>query len=188
MLNLSKRILQNTITVNRTEYKIKTDFRLWLPVGRLLKEKPLVTDFDYLYEWDGLRPAAPETAEDRQEGIEELIKFYNPPQPLPRSTGGNNNAAVVDFEQDSDLLYAAFMECYGINLLKADLHWHEFLALFRGLHGTKMNEVMGYRSYDENDKTSWEESMRQLRDAWALEAELTEAEKESVAGFNEAFS
>ena len=115
-----------------------------------------------------------------------MIKFFNPRQPLPRATRGES-AQVVDFDQDSDLIFAAFLECYGINLLKADMHWHEFLALFRGLHGTKLNEVMGYRGFDENDKTGYTECMKELRNAWALEAELTEKEKDDLKEFNEAF-
>lgn len=183
MIDLSKRIMQDSITVHGREYRIKTDFRLWLSFGRLLKEKPALTDFDYLYEFDGITPVAPS---DRQGGIQEMIKFFNPRQPLPRATRGES-AQVVDFNQDSDLIFAAFMECYGINLLKADMHWHEFLALFRGLHETKLNEVMGYRGFDENDKTGYTECMKELRNAWALEAELTEKEKDDLKEFNEAF-
>lgn len=183
MIDLSKRILQNTISVHGTEYWIKTDFRLWLSFGRLMREKPNLTDFDYLYEFDGIEPKAPF---DRQGGIEELIKFFNPGQSLPRPCK-DGDAKVIDFRQDSDLIFAAFMECYGINLLKADLHWHEFLALLKGLHGTKMNEVMGYRSFDENDKTGYTECMKELRTSWELEPELTEKERKNLEEFNEAF-
>ena len=146
MIDLTKKRMQSSVLVGGRDYAIKTDFRWWLCFARTLKESRLLADFDFMYE----NANAPE---DRGAGFEELARFYNPPSPLPRPDGSGGER-VVDFAQDADMIFAAFMEQYGIDLTEADLHWHKFLALFRGLHGTKMNEVMGYRCYDEGDKTT----------------------------------
>ena len=186
MLDLSKKVLPDSIEVGGKDYKIKTDFRLWLSFDRLLKKEPRLSDFDYLYEFDGLTPICPE---DRQAGLDALLKFYNPPSPLPRSDG-QKGEPVFDFFQDADLIFAAFLERYGIRLTQADLHWHEFLALFRGLKDTKLNDVMGWRSFEPDGSKGmekWNERMNELKRAWALETEITEADKKALDAFNARF-
>lgn len=51
------------------------------------------------------------------------------------------------YEYDGDYIYAAFMQNYKIDLMETGLHWHKFLALLKGLSGTMLNEIMGYRAY-----------------------------------------
>lgn len=50
---------------------------------------------------------------------------------------GNPQTApkLYDFEADSAAIYAAFMECYGIDLIeqRGRLHWDKFTALLAGL-------------------------------------------------------
>ena len=53
-----------------------------------------------------------------------------------------------DFIQDSDLIYAAFLQAYGIDLYKEQgkLHWLKFKALMDGLPSdTKLAEVISIR-------------------------------------------
>ena len=186
MIDLSKKKLPDSIFVDGKDYKIKTDFRLWLSFGRLLKERPTLSAFDFLYEYDGLTPLCPE---DRQKGLDELVKFYNPKEPLPRVVGGSSEP-VVDFEQDADLLFAAFFQFYGIRLTQAELHWHEFLALFRGLKDTKLNDVMGWRSFKPDTSKGmekWNRQMNELKRAWALETEETRADQAALDAFNARF-
>lgn len=180
MIDLTKKRLQSTALVGGKDYAIHTDFRHWLCFARTLKTAKLLSDFDFMYE-NGNAPA------DRGAGFEELAKFYNPPAPLPRPdvSGGGK---VVDFTQDADLIFSAFFEQYGIDLMEQDLHWHKFLALFRGLHGTKINEVMGYRCYEEGDKTDYEKFMARMKAAWALEEELSESERAAVERFDAEFN
>ena len=54
---------------------------------------------------------------------------------------------VMDFEQDCELIYAAFWQTYGINLNeRRDMHWCEFFALLKGLpEGTRFADVIGIR-------------------------------------------
>ena len=53
---------------------------------------------------------------------------------------------TYDFKQDAGLIYAAFMQDYGIDLTVTELDWRKFMALFMGLSDTtKIKEVMGIR-------------------------------------------
>lgn len=54
---------------------------------------------------------------------------------------------TMDFEQDCELIFAAFWQTYGINLNKRrDMHWCEFFALLKGLpEGTRFSDVVGIR-------------------------------------------
>ena len=178
MIDLHKKKLKDSILVNGEDYAIRTDFRYWLCFARTLKEAKSVMDFDFIY--NGNAPA------DRSTGFEGLASFYNPPAPLPRPDG-SGGGKVVDFAQDADLIFSAFWEQYGIDLTEKDLHWHKFLALFRGLHDTKLNEVMGYRCHDEGDKSDFKKFMARMKAAWALEEELTDSERAAVERFNGEF-
>ena len=181
MIDLSKKVLPDSVTVSGRTYRIKTDFQYWiLFVTRLQgKELKLLTDCDFLY--DG------EIPEDRQKGFEALCAFAFPKRELPRPLGGGS-AVPFDYTLDSDLIYAAFLEQYGIDLVNPSLslHWHKFRALFDGLHSTKLNEVMGYRLFDENDRDDWKKSMTKLRDAWEIRREipLTDEERKILDDFN----
>lgn len=184
MIDLSKKILPTSIEVAGSFYKIKTDFQHWIRFGCALKNKEIVkyNDADFLY--DGKIP------ENRILGFAELIAFLRPERPLPRATSvKSNNKTIVDYEVDANLIYSAFYEQYKIDLLdeKLHLHWWKFNALFDGLHGTKLNEIMSYRCFDENDKTTEKQNLIELRQAWEIEEPLSDEEQKALDEFNAIF-
>ena len=183
MLNLAKVKLPDTVSVLGSDYKIKTEFHWWIRFSQLLKNKEIkkYTDCDFLY--------ADKKPENRVLGFSELTKFLRPERTLPRATGKQSDRIIVDFDEDANLIYCAFLEQYGIDLLdeKTHLHWWKFNALFDGLHGTKLNEIMGYRSFDENDKTSERQTLIELREAWSIDVPLSDAEQEALDAFNAQF-
>lgn len=62
----------------------------------------------------------------------------------PHEGGGER---VFDFLYDYDLVYAAFMQAYGIDIEDGDIPIARFLALFDGLpQGTRLAEVMELRA------------------------------------------
>lgn len=54
---------------------------------------------------------------------------------------------VLDYEEDAQLLYAAFLDQYGFDLQEVEfLHWWKFQSLLRGLHdGHKISRIIEYR-------------------------------------------
>lgn len=60
-----------------------------------------------------------------------------------------NAERSLDFKQDAPYIYAAFYQCYGIDLEKqiGKLHWWAFLHLFRGLaDDTRMMQIARIRT------------------------------------------
>lgn len=173
MIDLTKKVLPSAVVVDGTYYKIKTDFRSWLRFSHIIKQdKSLLTDFDYLYE--------DKIPEDRQEGINALCDFYSAKNILPRRiTNNEETECIVDYDIDSDFIYAAFYEQYGIDLLTVSLHWHIFHALFYALHTTKLNDIIGYRVYQGDDK-----ELLEMRQQWELFAGHTEESKQAIEEFD----
>ena len=181
MLQLNKIKLPDSIEVSGSFYPIKTDFRTWLTFGEILSDKNSKL-IEILFVFEKRIP------EDLPKAFEELMKFYNPPHELPRPSKMDSSDKILDYTLDADLIYSAFLEQYKIDLLATDskgkaknnLHWHQFQALLSGLHDTKLNKIMEYRSYNPNDKTTFEQQMKNLKKSWQLpqNRELSEATKE----------
>lgn len=147
---------------------INTDFRTWLSFQRDLKEGRA----SFCIFADGKPPASDDWVASAQEFLE--CKEATP--------HGDNGGGVrcFDFDLDGSYLVASFMAAYGIDLTTAEMHWHVFMALFRGLPDDScIKKIMGYRSW-RNDKSSYEQQMRNLAKAWALPAEEDKAAKEST--------
>lgn len=179
MIDLTKKALPNTVLVGGRAYSIYTDFRVWMrfeiAVSKLKRGETI--DISYLFKND-----MPVYCD-----LRELFVFSRPETVLPRQIS-HNNAIVLDYELDSDLIYAAFLGQYGIDLCEVkELHWHKFLALMRGLNdSTKLREVMGYRCYEKStdkDKDVYEE----LRRAWEIEPPMSDEEQSELEEFSNLF-
>ena len=189
MIDLSKVKLPDCIEAAGSFFTIKTDFRSWLNFSRIVNTKgAVVDDVDFIYT-DTIPPA-----ENKKEAFEKLLEFFQPKTPLPRPIGESSGGKVLDYEIDADLIYTAFYEQYGIDLLEIDkhghavqIHWHRFLALLSGLHNTKLNEVMSWRSWTGDTKTEYGKQMQKLRNAWELPEEKDEKVQEDLEKFNQLF-
>lgn len=169
MLDLKYRGLPNAIEVYGQVFLLNTDFRPWLQYPGIIRE-----DLRELFT-DRTPPLL------TREVIEQLDCFYMPPAELPR--GSSAGVPLVDWDLDADLIYAAFMQAYSIDLIETGMHWHKFLALFSALpEETLMVKIMSYRAYAGQDK-----DMLELRDKWALPERLNEEEQQAVDEFNELF-
>lgn len=180
-MDLEKQLLPACVTVGGVAYKVKTDFRWGLMFSRFVREKTPLGEYGVFFDGD-----APPMG---KEAADALVSFYSCPALLPRSMGDEGNEVLFDWQQDAELIFAAFWEAYGIDLFAVRLHWHKFLALFRALHNTKLNDVIGYRAWKPNDKTKHDAAMRRLKAAWRIEApdgdiESDEAYQKFMAGLN----
>lgn len=165
MLDLTKATLPKTIEVDGRVYNIHTSYKYWLRFLVMIDDKNTSPkDFDFMY--------IDEKPLSRINGIMALVQFCNPPQLLPRPDvfGSDSSEKATDYTVDADYIYAAFMELYGIDLIESDMHWYKFLALFMGLHGTKLNEIIGYRLYTNTSgkRDAYTRQMEKLRRAWEL--------------------
>lgn len=173
MIDLKKTGLPESIEVEGSLYYIQTSFKYWLRFLELIENKDTPPkDFDFIYK--NAKPT------NRQDGLLALIQFCNPRQILPRFQESEECGKVVDYIVDADYIYTAFMEQYGIDLITSDMHWYKFQALFRGLHDTKLNEIIGYRLYKHTSgkKDNYVRHMEKLRSAWELPLESDEDDED----------
>lgn len=72
---------------------------------------------------------------------------------FPRKIAGINNKQPFDFEEDADLIYAGFLQQYGIDLQEEDVHWWKFMILLENLGSdTRLSRLMEYRTIDTGSK------------------------------------
>lgn len=173
MIDLKKAGLPEAVEVEGSLYYIQTSFKYWLRFLELLENKDVTpNDFDFMY-----RNSKPS---NRQDGLLALMQFCNPPEVLPRFKESDGDGKIVDYIIDADYIYAAFMEQYCIDLITSNMHWYKFQALFRGLHDTKLNEIIGYRLYKHTSgkKDSYVRRMEKLRSAWQLPTDIDENDED----------
>lgn len=157
--------LPDSLIIHGVEHKIKTDYRTWLR---------LMDTSDYKSLFIGKVPPP------SQELIQEIQRFISRGED---SKGEEDSSPIIDFKLDADYIYSSFLQAYGINLLKSDMHWFEFMALFKSLpEETIMRKIIEYRQYDGKD-----EELLRLKRAWALPEKLTEEEKAAGDYFEEVF-
>lgn len=98
-----------------------------------------------------------EKAELLKKITEEKINL--PPRPKARK-----QQKLMDFEADSEYIYASFQQAYGIDLLKerGKLQWKQFCELLDGLpEKTKLREVMRIRAMEVPEPTRYNQKERQ---------------------------
>ena len=73
----------------------------------------------------------------------------------------------------------------GVQHRKCSPRWHKFQALFKGLHDTKLNEIIGYRLFTHTgkDKSEYDRDMEKLKRAWALPEKDDGKEDEALSRF-----
>lgn len=76
---------------------------------------------------------------------------------------------LTDFEQDADLIRAAFLQAFGINLWRDRVHWLEFIGLLGALpEGSRYADILGIRARPMPKPTKYNAEER----AWLAKAKL----------------
>lgn len=164
--------LPRTLNVGGIEYCIRTDFRLWMAL-------PKLEDLTVLFK----RENPSFYGYFSQEAIDRIVDFYRCGEELNLDSDAVN---VIDFDEDANLIYASFLQAYGIDLYDVDpegLHWYKFRALLQGIPpDTQLSRLIEIRAYDGDDP-----DYKKLRDKFALPRQLTEAEEAAGRRFDEVF-
>ena len=133
-----------SILVDGVEYPVNTDFRVWVRFqGILLSDntnKEKSGKVCELMEEMGL----PKT----KESLDAMLQFYAGAS-TENQTGSGGNVQAYDFEKDSEYIFSAFLDSYGIDLTTECLHWWRLKALFKSLpENCQMCKIMMYRTID----------------------------------------
>ncbi len=162
------------------EYKgipISPDFRNMIQVDLILREEGVSDTEKTMAALGQLYPQIPD---DLELALEGLTWFFSRGD---SGTGKENNKGpdggtppprAFDYEQDANLIYAAFYATYGISLTTVEfLHWWEFLALFEGLpEDTLIKRVMYWRTVNLSQLPKEERKhVRKMRQLFALKSE-----------------
>ena len=93
-----------------------------------------------------------------QEHIDRMLWFFacgrkKKSKRFPRKIAGLNDKQPFDFEEDADLIYAGFMQQYGIDLQEENMHWWKFMILLENLGSeTRLQKIMEFRTLDTGNK------------------------------------
>ena len=169
--------------INPLPYEIRQEGHIYKLTPAFDNVLRMYKEIEGLDEWDKLdvmlfyllkNPPKKPTVELLKKVSEVIFKPAN-----GESSGGDKS---FDFEQDSDLIYAAFMQAYGIDLFKEQgkLHWWKFSALLNSLpSNTRFSEIVSIRTRPIPAPTKYNEKERadliRLKRIYSLE--LSAAEK-----------
>ena len=190
-MNILTDILPDCIYADGKKYPIKTDFRTWIKFGIIAedgtaKAADMITDLIRLC-FPVSKSRSYRLPSSVFSAVKALYEFYlcGSGNVKAKKKSVENTRPIFSFEQDSELIYAAFMQQYGIDLLKSDMHWWRFKALFSALgEDTMLHRVMSIRAADLSsisDK-SLRAHYRRLKQIYALEDKRSEQEKEREIG------
>lgn len=160
--------LPKHIMVGKKKVRVNLDFRNVLKMIDILGEEDLLPE---AREWLALKCICRRPVDGMMPVVRKLL-FVN------KKTIGER---VTDFEQDADLIRAAFLQEYGINLYRDKLHWFEFACLLSCITGdNKYSDILSIRVRPMPEATKFNEKER----AWLANAKsefgltLTEEEQE----------
>lgn len=152
-------MLPDRVTVDGKPYRIDLDFRNVFRMLNILGRSELTPAArDYLAlkcvmkrpPWDTAAALA---------AIKDII--------FPLEKRNEDYKKITDFSQDADLIRAAFMQVYGINLFRDRLHWFEFICLLHGLpEGNRYKEILSIRARPLPNPTKYNAEERQ----WLIKA------------------
>lgn len=91
---------------------------------------------------------------------------------------------ITDFAQDADLIRAAFLQEYGINLFRDSLNWFEFTCLLSCIpEGSKYSDVLSIRARPMPKATAYNADERRWLAKAKAEFRLDLSEKEQKARY-----
>lgn len=168
----------DTVKIQDKEYKLNSDFRYMMDFESRMYKKDENALFYGIYTLFNC-----ELPEDIEQAKEFFYYFYNCGRtPSSKKDEGNNFKRAYDYESDSEYIYAAFLEQYGIDLTTTEMHWWKFCSLFKCLdNDCKMSKIMFYRTVEiTNDMSDNQKKFyAEMKELYALPEERIQLEKEN---------
>jgi hypothetical protein len=151
-VNILTDVLPESLSINHTEYPIDPDFRTCLQIILAFEDAELTPQekqgilLSMLFV--DMPPITQETFEQAQWFLNGGMSDENEDAPM----------RLYSFAKDANFIFAAFKSTHNVDLQKADLHWHEFLALFMDMGSeTTFCQLTAMRKRLKTGKASKEE-------------------------------
>lgn len=166
--------LPDSFFIDGQEYKINTGFKAWLNFALYLQKGKIDREF--------INVLKPLFLCDIQQtkNIDKLIlacfEFFKNAKSYSNQFSSDNKQAddviLFDYELDSNYIYGAFKQQYGIDLIDEDLHYYKFIALIDCLsEETLFKKIINIRQTDTKkikDK-DYKKSMEQLKKIYMID-------------------
>lgn len=176
--------LNDEIDIEGTKYTVNASFDVILKVVELLQDtrisdvkKPsvalkLLID-DELKQYDfKTRLQLMESILSDYVQFEDDVKYDRLGNPVPNSAQEQAGGAQYSYTEDAELIFSAFMQAYGIDLIEQQgkLHWAKFKALLNGLPSeTAFSNVLQIRGWSPaQDKEKYSTRMHRLKKQYKL--------------------
>jgi hypothetical protein len=181
--------LPDALVVDGRVFPISTSFRTGILFEQLIIDSQ-ISDKEKLQETFRLF-FIDDLPRNIEEATEAVLWFYRCGLEAKEKKGKKNDKnpsftkRIYDYDIDAPLIYAAFVQQYGIDLSEDDLHWWKFSALFKGLdEECEISKIMGYRGADLSQIKNRAERKRyaSLQAKYALPSMLSSEEKVMAAG------
>ncbi len=145
-------LLTDSLPVEFLQYRVKTSYKQVLKLFKAMQD-PQLTESEQnaltiMLFFD----------EPKAQDLPQLIKFVSwylsrgkesPEQASALCGKKKQKPRTFDLLIDENLIYCAFLQVYGIDLLEQDLHWWVFMELVDGLpDGTRLSEIMKLRGME----------------------------------------
>jgi hypothetical protein len=176
--------LPDRVEVGGHKYRVDLDFRNVLRMMEVMGRDDLIPE---ARDWLALRcimRRPPKKPRELLAAVRALL--------FPARKGGDGQR-LTSFEQDADLIRAAFRQAYGIDLYRDRLHWLEFTALLSALpDGSRYSDVLGIRARPMPAATKYNQQEREwlakAKAAVALEMDDKERAKAYEQGVKALFA
>ncbi|MGL5549231.1 MAG: bacteriophage Gp15 family protein [Culicoidibacterales bacterium] len=168
-MNILVDYLPQTSEFDGVSYQLRTDFRAFIQFALFMQDVTL-SDEEKISRAFEATLAKWEPEYTVEGAIQAIIQFYrygqaekakeiplwkklNPEQETPIEIETTQKQAkqtpAFCFNHDANLIYAAFMSQYQIDLQAVELHWWQFKSLFDSLdENTQFMKIVGYRTMD----------------------------------------
>lgn len=159
--------LPHHVTVNGKRVRVNLEFRNVLRMMDILNRQDILPE---AREWLAMKCIC---RRPRKGMAKVVINMLFPKQ--------REHERITDFEQDADLIRAAFWQEYGINLFRDRLNWFEFSCLLSCIpEGTRYSNILNIRARPLPEPTAYNAKERE----WLLQAKaefgLHETEQEQM--------
>ena len=188
-MNLLIDPLPTSVTIRGQDWPINSDFYAGV-LFELLMQDPAIDNTEKVRQ--ALALYYPDIPRDMQAAADAMLWFYRCGEDTPKSKSGNGSRASFKkaycFDQDADLIFAAFYGQYHIDLSEEEgLHWWKFRALFAGLSSEcEIKKIMGYRTADLSGMNKAQKKhYEKMRKIYALQNKRSVESSVSLAARNQ---